>query len=169
MEGGGYNRLTSYVAFNQDAIQQADLILMNQKDLLGNKVIVSPDTILVGVDNKFSAQQLMHSTYYASVNPMLVGGTGGTSTDIGVLHSDNAMKGLYNVVVDRFLPTKAVALLEAGKGLVMQTAEPLSVVQENPQSGPAFSMDIIRFKCSAMWEVDWIDPRFACLVNDGNT
>jgi hypothetical protein len=77
------------------------------------------------------------------------------------------LDGAYNLVISRFLPRKAWALGEAGKGIVFQRRDPLEVVQENPMSGMAYSNDIYSFRSRARWEPDWIDPRFWFLGNDG--
>lgn len=168
LAGGGINKLGSYAAFTSAAVQALDLILMKQLDLLGNKMLVQPNTLLTGTDNKFAARTLLNSQWYPSTAAMLVGGTG-TSTAVGTSFAKNVLEGAYNLVVSRFLPAKAFALGEAGKGIILQRRDPLEVVQENPTSGMAFSQDEFRFRSRARWEPDWIDPRFWALGNDGNT
>lgn len=162
------NRLSSYAAFSLPNIQALDILLMQMQDLLGNIVMVTPDTMYVGTSLKFPAMQMMNSTWYPSVNAMNVAGTT-VSTEIGQMGGYNVMQGLYQVVVDRFLPAKAYAVGQSGRGPVFQRRDPVEVVQENPMSGPAFSADLFRFKCRSRWEVDWIEsPRFWALGNDGS-
>jgi len=167
LSGGGINKLASYAAFGSGNVQALDIILMNQLDLLGNKMMVNPNTLLVGTDNKFSARTLLNSEWYPSTAAMKISGTG-TTTDVGTTFARNVLDGLYNLVVSRFLPRKAYALGEAGKGIMFQRRDPLEVVQENPASGQAFSQDEFRFRSRARWEPDWIDPRFWALGSDGS-
>ncbi len=168
LAGGGSNRLASYAAFSNDNVQALDILLMGQKDLLGNFLLVNPNTLLAGISLKFAARTLLNSEWFPATTAMKVGGTG-TGTGIGTSFARNVLDGAYNLVISRFLPTKAYALGEAGKGLVFQMREGLSVVQENPMSGPAFSQDEFRFRSKSRWAVDWVDPRFWALGNDGNT
>lgn len=169
LTGGGSNKLGTYAAFTSDGAQAADIILMGQKDLLGNYLLVNPNTLLVGRNLKFAARTLLNSEWYPATSAMLVGGTGGASTSIGTSFARNVLDGAYNLVVSRFLPAKAWALGEAGKGLVFQMRDGLSVIQENPQSGLSFSSDEYRYRSRARWAVDWVEVRFWCLGNDGNT
>lgn len=164
LTGGGAN-INSYVAFNQDAVQKAHMGLLNQLDLQGNKMLVNPNTLLVGVSNTFSARTLMNSTFYPATSAELVGGTSGTSTYLGTTAAENVMKGLYNIVESRFLPVKAWAIGEAGRGIIFQRRDPVEMVQENPQSGNSFNVDEYRFRARARWNVDWVDPRFWFLGN----
>lgn len=168
LTGGGANKPTSYAAFSSGVVQALDLLLMNQLDLLGNKMLVQPNTLLVGTDLKFSARTLLNSEWYPSTAAVKISGTG-ADTGVGTAFAKNVLDGLYNLVVSRFLPRKAFALGEAGKGIILQRRDALEVVQENPQSGSAFSQDEFRFRSRARWEPDWIDPRFWALGNDGNT
>lgn len=166
LTGGGSNKI-NYTAFTSDAIQALDILLMAQKDLLGNYLLVNPNTLLVGRNLKFAARTLLNSEWYPATTPMLVGGTGGGSTTIGTTYARNVLDGAYNLVVSRFLPAKAYSLGEAGKGIVFQMRDGLSVIQENPQSGLAFSSDEYRYRSRARWAVDWVEVRFWALGNDG--
>jgi hypothetical protein len=167
LPGGGFNRPTAYGVFSEPNVQFADLSLMNQLDLLGNKLLVNPNTLLVGTSNKFSARTLLNSEWYPSTSAQKVGGGAGADTGIGTTFAKNVLEGLYNLVVSRFLPTKAWALGEAGKGIIFQRRDALEVIQENPASGMAFTNDLYQFRSRARWEPDWIDPRFWFLGNDG--
>jgi len=167
--GGGYNAPASYGIFTPANVQAADLALMNQLDLLGNKMLVNPNTLLVGTSNKFSARTLLNSEWYPSTATVKVGGGAGSDTTLGTTFARNVLDGMYNLVVSRFLPVKAWALGEAGKGIVFQRRDALEMIQENPASGMAFSNDVFQFRSRARWEPDWVDPRFWFLGNDGNT
>lgn len=167
LAGGGYNRPASYLAFTPANLQLADLALMQQLDLLGNKMLVNPNTLLVGTSNKFSARTLLNSEWYPSNATVKIGGGAGADSTLGVAFARNVMEGLYNLVVSRFLPAKAWSIGEAGKGIVFQRRDALEIIQENPASGMAFSNDVFQFRSRARWEPDWVDPRFWFLGNDG--
>lgn len=167
LAGGGKNKPAAYAAFSSGGVQALDILLMKQLDLLGNKMLVQPNTLLVGTDLKFAARTLLNSEWYPSNATVKVSGSG-AATDVGTNFARNVLDGLYNLVVSRFLPATAYALGEAGKGIIFQRRDPLEVVQENPQSGSAFSQDEFRFRSRARWEPDWIDPRFWALGSDGS-
>ncbi len=161
------NRPASYAAFGSDAVQAGDIALMNMLDPQGNKLLVNPNTLLVGTKNKFTAAALLQSTSYASTTAHLVGGTGGANSGIGTTFAKNVLEGLYTLVVSRFMPSKAWAIGEAGKGIVFQRRDATEMTQETVMGGAAFSNDEYRFKSRARWEPDWIDPLFWYLGNDG--
>lgn len=165
--GGGYNRPSSYGLFTPALVQAGDLALMNQLDLLGNKMLVNPNTLLVGTSNKFTARTLLNSEWYPTTTSVKIGGGAGADSTIGTSFARNVMDGMYNLVVSRFLPNVAWSLGEAGKGIVFQRRDALEIIQENPMSGMAFSADVFAFRSRARWEPDWIDPRFWWLGNDG--
>lgn len=167
LTGGGSNKLAAYSAFSSANVQALDILLMNQLDLNGNKMLVNPDTLLVGTKLKFAAAALLNSEWYPSTSAMKAGGTG-SDTGIGQINAKNVLKGLYALVVSRFYTSgTGYALGEAGKGIIMQRREALEVVQENPASGMAFEQDEFRMKSRARWEPDWIDPRFWAQGSDG--
>lgn len=169
--GGGYNTGTANVAFTPANVQLADLTLMQQLDKLGNRMLVMPNTLLVGTANKFTARTMLNSEWYPSSASLKIGGGAGTDSTIGgssVFAARNELNGLYNLVVSIFLKQKAWAIGVAGKGLVGQVRDPLEVIQENPQSGVAFSADEYRFRARERWNFDWLEPRFWYLGNDGS-
>jgi hypothetical protein len=167
LSGGGKNKPASYAAFTSAGVQALDILLMNQVDLLGNKMLVNPNTLLVGANLKFPARTMLNSEWYPSTTAMAAGGTG-TTTGIGASYARNVLQGLYNLVVSRFYGPTAYALGEAGKGIVFQRRDALEVVQENTQSGMAFTQDEYRFRSRSRWEPDWIDPRFWAQGSDGS-
>lgn len=168
LPGGGYNSPTSYGAFTPANVEAGDIALMIQKDLLGNFLLVNPNTLIVGPSNKFTARTLLNSEWYPANTDIKIGGGGGTASTIGTSFARNVLQGLYNLIVSRFVPTKAWALGESGKGFVFQRAAALEVVQENPASGLPFTHDVFAWRSRAMWEPEWIDPRFWWLGNDGS-
>lgn len=169
--GGGFNRPTAFEAFTPGNVQEGDLALMQQLDKLGNKMLVSPNTLLVGSSNKFTARTMLNSEWYPSSTSLRIGGGAGADSTIGganVFAARNELNGLYNLVVSLFLPRKSWAIGVAGKGLIGQIRDPLEVIQENPQSGVAFSADEYRFRARERWNYDWLEPRFWWLGNDGS-
>lgn len=166
--GGGFNAPASYGAFTPANVQAGDIALMGQLDLLGNFLLVNPNTLIVGRSNKFSARALLNSEWYPSTATIKVGGGSGADSTIGTTFAKNVMQGLYNLIVSRFVPTKSWSIGESGKGFVFQRAAALEVVQENPASGLAFTHDVFSWRSRAMWEPEWIDPRFWWLGNDGS-
>ena len=166
MVGGGKNKLAGYAAFSSPNLQALDIILMNQLDKNGNKLLVTPDTLYIGTDVKFAAATLLNSEWYPATTSMKVSGTG-ADTGVGITFAKNVMEGLYNLIVDRFLPKKAYSIGQAGKGSIFQRRTALEMTQENPQSGLSFDQDEYRFRARSRWNTDWIDPRFWALGNDG--
>ena len=111
--GYGQNRLTSYTVFSNNSVQQADYLLIIQKDENANYMAVDPDTLLVGPGLVITfGRTLMNSTWYPSTAAQLVGGgaVGSTATNLGTTFAENQMKGMYNLVVSRFLPSGAWAI-----------------------------------------------------------
>src|SRR5260221_4997210 len=74
--GGGATTGSSQVALNQANIQTAIVALMNQLNLLGLKMLVQPDTIIISPKFSFDLSVLMHSAYYPS-GAAAAGSTGG--------------------------------------------------------------------------------------------
>jgi len=167
--GGGANRLAAYAAFSQTILQQLDNLLFQQLDQNGNKLVVNPDTLFLGSALRFPGRALLNSMWYPSTASLKVATASvGADTAIGTTYAENTMKGLYRPVESRYLPQKAYGIGEAHKGMVEQVASGLSVVQENPMSGKSFDQGEYRFKAEKFWEMDWIDPRFWALGNDGS-
>lgn len=169
-KGGGQNRLTSYAAFSQTALQQAYILGLQMLDAGGRKMLVNLDTLVHGVGLEFAARALLNSQWYpatSAISSIGAGGAVGTSTGIGTNFAENVMKGLFSNVSSRWLPNKAYGLAQAGEGLILQERRPLRVLQENPMSGPAFTCRVFRFLVDERWEIDWIEPRFSVLCSDG--
>lgn len=158
--GGGYNRPTTYVLFNKTNLITAWQQLYSQLDLLGNKMLVTPDTIICSRIDTFDVKIILNSQWYPTVP-----GSAGTT---GASFAMNPLQGLANEVTSRFMPDKAWALGQANRGIIFQRRDPTEIIQENPASGPSFQADVYRYRSRARWEIDWVDPRFWFLGDDGS-
>lgn len=154
------NRPTTFVRLSQANLESADINLMNITDPLGNKFLVSPNTLVVSPIDKFVGAKLLNSTLQPSVPSASADATGYTMTI-------NALQGLYKLSVSRFLTSKAWILGDPKKCIVFQRRDPLEIIQENPASGQSFSMEVYRFKSRSRFEVGMIESRFLYLGDDG--
>lgn len=154
------NRPNPFVRLSQANLESADISLMNITDDLGNKFLVSPNTLLVSPIDKFVGAKLLNSTLQPSVPSASADATGFTMTI-------NPLQGLYKLLVSRFMPSKAWILGDPKKCLVFQRRDPLEIIQENPASGQSFSQEVYRFKSRSRFEVGMIDSRFNFLGDDG--
>jgi len=154
------NRPTTFVRLSQANLETADIALMNITDPLGNKFLVSPNSLVVSPIDKFVGAKLLNSTLQPSVPA--------ASTDsTGYVNTVNPLQGLYKLLVSRFMTSKAWLLGDPKKCLVFQRRDPLEILQENPASGQSFSMEVYRFKSRSRFEVGMIDSRFMWLGDDG--
>jgi hypothetical protein len=168
--GGGANRPGSYGALNQANIQSGIIGLMNQKNILGLKMLVRPSRILIGPTYSFDLSVLLNSSYYPS-------GAAATG-NVGGAFAINTLKGIADSTVSRFMfkndgtvngDSKAWYLLDDSvPWFVVQIREPVLVEQENPASGQSFDRDVVRTKARMRANADFIDPRFAWQGNDGS-
>ena len=168
--GGGANRPSAYGAINQANIQAAFIGLMNQKNLLGLKMMVRPDRLLIGPSKRFDAAVLLNSAYYPSV-ASATAGTPGTN------FAANTLQGIADLTVSRFMfkndgtvdgSSTAWYLLDSKvPWFLLQIRQSAEVLQENPSAGQSFEQDVIRFKVSLRANADHIDPRFAWQGSDG--
>lgn len=167
--GGGETRPASYGALNQANIQSAFIALMNQKNLLGLKMGVQPDAILVSPHYNFDLSVLLNSAYYP---------TGATAGATGGAFSINPLEGLAKKIVSRFMVDSAGSFTGDSKRWILidskvpffvtQVREAAVVEVENPLSGRSFDADVVRFKLRVRANADWIDPRFAYQGSDGS-
>lgn len=167
--GGGATRPASYGALNQANIQSAFIALMNQKNLLGLKMGVQPDAILVSPHYNFDLSVLLNSAYYP---------TGATAGATGGAFSINPLEGLAKKIVSRFMVDSAGSFTGDSKRWILidskvpffvtQVREAAVVEVENPLSGRSFDADVVRFKLRVRANADWIDPRFAYQGSDGS-
>jgi phage major head subunit gpT-like protein len=168
--GGGYNKPASYNIFTQTSFQAARVALMNQKNLQGIKMMVNPKRIIAGTNQELDVKTVLNSTYY----PQGAAAAGGAYGAFAV----NVLKGAADVTISRFMfkqdgtvngDSKAWYLVDDSKPFfICQMREPVSITQEDPNSGKAFEQDVIRFKGSSRMNSDFIDPRFAFIGNDGS-
>jgi len=154
------NRANPFVRLSQANLEAADIALMNIVDDLGNKFLVSPNTLLVSPIDKFVGAKLLNSTLQPSVPAATADSTGYTMTI-------NPLQGLYKLLVSRFLTTKCWILGDPKKCMVFQRRDPLEIIQENPASGQSFTMEVYRFKSRSRFEVGMIDSRFLYEGDDG--
>jgi len=119
------NRPATFVRLSQANLETADINLMNITDPLGNKFLVSPNTLLVSTIDKFVGAKLLNSTLQPSVPSGSADATGYTMTV-------NPLQGLYKLLVSRFMTSKAWILGDPKKCLVFQRRDPLEIIQENP-------------------------------------
>ena len=169
--GGGKTRLTTFALLTQSSIQTAYQVLLKQKNLLGLQMMVRPSRIISGPRYQFDAAVLLHSSYYP---------TGATSGTTGGAFSINPLKGIADHTVSRFIFRPDTGALDDGfqtpwwlvddnvPWFICQVREGAVVQQENPASGESFDRDVVRYKGRTRANADFIDPRFACLGNDGS-
>jgi len=155
------NRPAAWAALSQPALENADIALSEMLDPLGNRMLVIPDTLLVGSANKFTAARLLNST----LQPSVPGATGETFLTASSGHTSgimavNPLQGLYKLRVSFFLNRNTWILLQAKTGIVLQDRDALEVMQENPASGASFQCDEYRFRVRRRYATDIIEPRF---------
>jgi hypothetical protein len=170
--GGGANRPSSYTILTQAAVQASFIGLMNQKNLLGLKMSVDPNRLIIGPAFRFDAAVLLNSSFYPSNSVTGTAGTTGNSFAI------NPIESIAALTVTRFMfkndatvdgTSKAWYLVDDKKPwFITQIRQAALIEQESPTAGESFNRDIIRFKLSLRANADHIDPRFAWQGNDGS-
>lgn len=170
-QGGGFNRPASFGLLNQANLQTAFQAQMNQKNLLGLRLLVQPNRIICGPRYRFDVAVLLNSSYYP---------TGATAGSTGGAFSINPLQSIAQATVSRFIFRRDTGALDDGTStpwwlvddtkpwFIIQVREGALVSQENPESGESFDRDIVRFKGSTRCNADFIEPRFAWLGNDGS-
>lgn len=156
--GRGINALSNG-RLSQSQIAAGWILAKKMLDQSGRPMVVTPKVLAVSPQDIFFASVLMQSEYNPSVPSATAGATGGT-------FSMNPIKGLAGVVASRFIRDYAALLIDP-KGFAFQRRDPTEVVQENPQSGPAFSQEVFRYKQRSRWQADFIDPKFFINLNPG--
>lgn len=170
LRGGGATKPASYGVLNQANIQAGIIALQNQVNLQGIKMQVNPKRLLIGPKYQFDSAVLMNSAYYPS--------GAAAAGNVGGAFSINPVKGLLDVSVSRFMAkndgtfagdSSAWYIVDDTKPFfVLQLREAVTVIQENPQAGASFEMDVTRFKTRGRMNADFIDPRFAWQGSDGS-
>lgn len=166
IEGASYtvaigNRPAAFAALDQPGLEAADVALANMKDPLGNRMLVSPDYLLVSNADKFVAAKLLNSTLQPSV-PGAAGQTASTASSGGVgwTMTINPLQGLYQLAVSRFLTTGKWFLMERRTSIPFQERDPLEIVQENPLSGASFSNDTFKWRVRRRFAVTVLESRY---------
>lgn len=168
--GGGVNRPTSFGIISKTGIQDAEIGLMNQKNLQGIKMLVNPNRLIVSPKDKFDTSILLNSAYYPS-GAAAAGVTGGA-------FAINPIKGIADLTVTRFMfkndgtvngDSRAWYLMDDSKAwFVLQLRLAIMVQQEADNAGASFELDQVRYKASTRFNADHIDPRFVWQGNDGS-
>lgn len=173
--GGGANRPSSYVALTQAAIQAGFTALRQQKNQLGLKMEVDPDTILCGPKYEFDTAIIANSAYYPSVASASAGAVGGQ-------FAINPLKGKFDVIISKY-HFKQTGVVDDGLGtmwyladkkktsngaFIVQMRENATVINEAPNSGESFNRDLLRFKARSRFNADFIEPRFIYRGNDSS-
>ncbi len=170
LRGGGVTRPASYGVLTQTNIQNGLVGLMNQKNLQGIKMQVSPTRLIVGPQQQYDASVLLNSAFYPS--------GAAAAGNVGGAFAINPIKGVLDLTVSRFVfkndgsvagDSKAWYIVDDSKPwFILQMREAVSVEQEAVNAGEAFNRDIYRFKARSRMNADFIDPRFAWQGNDGS-
>lgn len=168
--GGGYNRPVTFTLLTQAGIQAGFIGLMNQKNLLGLKMSVDPNRLIIGPSYRFDAAVLLNSSYYPS-GAASAGAVGGA-------FAINPIESIAALTISRFMfkndgtvtgDSKAWYLCDDKKPwFVTQMRTGPEILQEAPNSGESFNRDVIRFRCDIRCNADHIDPRFVWQGNDGS-
>lgn len=160
--GKGVNALSNG-RLSQTQIQNGMILAKKMLDQSGRPMLVKPSVLAVSVQDEFYAKVLMGSLQSPSMSSTASADIGKVGGIMGI----NPIQGAAQVVVTRFLPDYAAFLIDAGKGFAHQIRDAVEVVQENPQSGPAFTLEVFRYKVRSRWEADFIDPKFFINLNPG--
>ena len=172
--GDGNKAPAPQTRLSQPALEEASIAMMKARDPLKNRILTKMDTLIVSIDDMFTAAKLINSTlqpstpYNAPGSGNTLGVQGGTTQapgatqgvlggQVGWINTINPLYGLYKLKIGRYLPKFHWYLTQAKKGIIFQNREPLSIVQENPTSGESFSHDVLVFRSKARWEMDWIE------------
>lgn len=155
------NAPASNTSLSQLALENADIALQAIRDPLGNRFGVDPSLLLVSTFDKFNAAKLLNS----ALQPSIPGASGETissaaSGGTGWTMTFNPLQGLYDLRVSRFLASQDWFLMEPKISIPFQERAPLSVVQEDPNSGKSFENDILRWKVSRRYNVVVLESRY---------
>ncbi len=173
----GYKVATNTGAVSTPQVKEAHRILRKVHDPNGNLLVVRPDVLLVDSDEELEAEQVMDSWLLAQ-NP-------GATPAVGSMPyfgTINPLRGKYRVVGSPWLTEAAKTpsnpnglgtdtatppkyLLKAKKRIVLQTRNPLEVVQEVPNSGTSFRNDVVAFRGRMRFGAGVVDDRYTCQIN----
>lgn len=159
---GGYGiNATTAARLSQTGLMNGYILAQKMLDQSGRKMVVMPKLLAVSPQDIFSAKALLNSDMNSAKASTAAADDG---KNFGTM-SINTIKGMVGVVCSRFAPDYGAVLVDAGKGFVFQRRDAQEVTQENPQSGPAFSQEVFRYKLRSRWETDFIDPKFMINLN----
>lgn len=180
--GSTGNRPSSYGILNMPHMKQGYVAATNAVDPLGNRIVVSVDTLLHSTQDVINAQILLAPGGYPAVLGSDSSVLGGTTTAAGATQgalagfaggwgSPNPWAGMgIKSVLERYFPDNAWALGQAHRGIIFQERDPLEVIQEAPSSGSYFQFDVIQWRARRRFECEWIGggSRFWYLGNNGD-
>lgn len=158
--GNGVNATASH-RISQSQVQAGWILSKKMLDQSGRPMVVTPKTIAVSPQDIFFAQVLFNSVQ----SPSKVSSQSAEDGQVGGIMGVNPIQNLVAVIATRFLPDYGCLLIDPAKGFAFQRRDPTEVIQENPQSGPAFSQEVFRYKERSRWEADFIDPKFIINLN----
>jgi len=156
------NRFAANASLTQPNLELADIALQGIRDPLGQRIMVMPSYLLVSTSDKFNAAKLLNS----SLQPSIPGAAGSetigdaASGQTGWTMTVNPLQGLYKLGVSRFLGSGDWFLMEERTSIPFQEREPLSVVQEDPNSGKSFDNDLNRWKARRRYQVAVLESRY---------
>ena len=168
--GGGYNKPAAFGAPTVANIEAGAIALKQQKNKLGIALSINPKRIIAGPKYMFDIAVVLNSAYYPAV-----GGSAGTT---GTTFAINPLKGIADLTVTPFIFDNTGAAVNNSTAWYLADdskpffqlldREPISVVQEAPNSGAGFERDVIRYKARTRCIADFVDPRFIWQGNDGS-
>lgn len=168
--GGGKTRPSGFGAMNVANIQAGFTALENQLNLQALKMLVRPDTIIVGPKYRFDLAQILNSSFYPA-GAQSAGTTGGSL-------AANVLQGIAKPVISRFMSdnngsmnanSSAWYICDSSKpAFIVQIREAATVIQESPDAGASFDRDVMRWKLRLRGNADFIDPRFFWQGSDGS-
>jgi Mu-like prophage major head subunit gpT len=162
IHAGGYGvNATTAARLSQTQIQAGWILAKKMLDQSGRPIVVTPKILAVSPQDVFFAEVLLNS----QVNPSMSSTQTADIGKVGGIGSINPIKSLVGVISSRFIRDYGALLIDPGKGFNFQRRDPQEVIQENPQSGPAFSQEVFRYRLRSRWEADFIDPKFMINLN----
>lgn len=159
---GGYGiNATTAARLSQTQIQNGWILAKKMTDQSGRPIVVTPKVLAVSPQDVFYAEVLLGSDQNPSMSSTATGDIG----KVGGIAGKNPIKALVGVLASRFIPNYGALLVDPGKGFAFQRRDATEIVQENPQSGPAFQQEVFRYRIRSRWEADFIDPKFMVNLN----
>lgn len=152
---------TGTTQFSASGLLTAFNTLRTMKDSNSGVYIgVAPNILICGVGIEWAAKQLLLSPNLSGMgdtDAVLVYGTG----------TDNPMRGVITqILVTPFIGKYEWVLMEKGRAATVQQVWDLDLVQNTPNSGNWFEMDVLEYKASEFWGMGLVDDRFAYFSDD---